>query len=196
MESAMQPDPEIDALVNRAKAELKEGNITRAALEKVLSSLLNLASNSSKWSHGRFPDPKEDERQARYLLREDKDKSFALYLNVMRPGKRIPPHNHTTWACVSAVTGTEHNVIYERVDGASGPGPAKIKVVREVAVSPGIGVALLPTDIHSVEIKGSEVIRHLHFYGRALETLTDRLMFDMAAGIAKPMGIGVETRMS
>lgn len=34
----MQPDPEIDALVNKAKAELKEGNVTRAALEKVLSS--------------------------------------------------------------------------------------------------------------------------------------------------------------
>jgi len=190
----MQNDPEIDVLVKKAKTDLKEGKITRAALEKVLSSLISLASDKTRWNRERFPDPNEDEKQARYLLREDADKSFALYLNVMRPGKRIPPHNHTTWACLAAVTGTENNVVYERVDGGSGPGPAKIKVVREVAVSPGMGVALLPTDIHSVEIGGTDIIRHLHFYGRALETLKDRLMFDISAGIAKPMEIGVKTR--
>ena len=183
-----------DALAENARSALARSGVTRDALRGILPALESLAAERHLWTAERFPDPEESERQARYLIREDPDGSFALYLNVMRPGKRIPPHNHTTWACIAAVWGTEHNTIYKRVDGGTGVGPARLRMVEEIALKPGRGIALLPDDIHAVEIRGESMIRHLHFYGRALETLTDRLTFDLEAGTAKPMPIGVQTR--
>lgn len=184
----------IEALVATAKEVVGSAGVTRESIGLVRSLVEEAAALPGLWTPDRYPDPEPEERQARYLIRSDQDDGFTLYLNVMRPGKRIPPHNHTTWACIAAVEGTEHNTLYERVDGGSGAGPARLRVVREVAVEPGTSIALLPDDIHSVHILGQRPIRHLHFYGRALEVLSERLVFDLEAGEARPMGMSVATR--
>ncbi|MGQ2902230.1 MAG: hypothetical protein ACT6RL_10050 [Neoaquamicrobium sediminum] len=189
-------DELVSALRDKARELLPESAIERTNVEAVAAGLRELAADTALWSEAEFPPPEGDEKQARYLIAQDDGQTYALYLNVMKPGKKIPPHNHTTWACVAAVDGVELNTLYRRIDGGTEAGHAELEPVREVAIAPGIAIGMMPEDIHSVFIPGDSVIRHLHFYGRALETLSQRLMFNMEDKTCRVMDVGVRTRVA
>jgi predicted metal-dependent enzyme (double-stranded beta helix superfamily) len=189
----MSKHPQAEAMVVKAKDAIRRKGVTRAAMQEVLASLEGLARQTELWSRERFHDPEPDELQVRHFVREDPDQTFALYLNVLRPGKRIFPHNHTTWACVAAVAGQEHNTLHEIAEGGLRIGPAKLRKIDQIAVEPGRGIAMLPDDIHSVEVKGDRIVRHLHFYGLALEAISGGIMFDPDKQVAYANSIGVQT---
>ena len=184
----------VEAELARIKEIVANSELDRAALAQMLEPLKRLAAWRGLWGEADYPPPEPGVRHARYLIREDADRGYALYLNVMRRGNRTPIHNHTTWACIAAVEGREHNYLYRRMDDGATPGYAEVAEDGVVMVQPGGGIALMPDDIHAVEIRDDEIIRHLHLYGRALETLSERVAFDPAARTCKKMGIGVQTR--
>jgi predicted metal-dependent enzyme (double-stranded beta helix superfamily) len=170
----------VAATVARIRAiEAKEG-VTRPALDAIMAELHKLAAEEHLFPTTEFPPPPAGEKGARrYLLQEDEDGRFALYLNALNPGNETKPHDHTTWAVVVAVDGEELNKVYAKRDGG-------LDLVREVVVKPGTGIALMPEDIHSIHTLGDRPTRHLHMYGLALERLDNRMAYDPATGEAVP----------
>ncbi len=185
----------VAGLVDIAKTQTGQ-EVDRQRLDAVLNALIEVASHKEWWSADDYPAPAENELQARYLIHEESDSTYALYLNVMRPGKKIVPHNHTTWACIAAVQGTESNYLYERTDDGSKPGHATLVQTGEKQVGPGEGIGLLAEDIHAVRIEDENGIRHLHMYGLALEKLHERVGYDLENNTCSIMPVGVKTRRS
>jgi predicted metal-dependent enzyme (double-stranded beta helix superfamily) len=116
-----------------------------------------------------------------YKLSEDGDGQHTLYLSAQLPGKSSPAHNHKNWAVLVGVEGVEENRLYSpRPDGT-------LQVDEAVMVGPGVGVALLGEDIHSIHVHGEGDIPVWQFrlYERALELQTKRVMIDPKTGVAE-----------
>jgi predicted metal-dependent enzyme (double-stranded beta helix superfamily) len=177
----------VAASMDRVKQIEREQGITRPALDAIKAELLALAAQESLFPVAEFPPPPAGEKGSkRYLLQEDPDGRFAIYMLSLNPGNSSKPHDHTTWAVITAVDGQELNKVYRRLDDGSQPGVARIEEVREVMVEPGNGLALMPEDIHSIHTMGDRSTRHLHCYGLALERLDDRQGFDIEKGTVQP----------
>ena len=156
--------------------------VTRESLSEMRECLYALASKHDLFSREDFPPPTDGDTNIRYVLSEDDDQRFALYLNSILPGKLTEPHNHTTWAIVVAVEGEEQNRFYKRTDDGSVPGKATLEFDEEIVVKPGVGVAMMPDDIHSIAVVGNTPTLHFHMYGRAIETLSERVGYNIEEG--------------
>ncbi len=177
----------VSATMDRVKAIEREHGVTRPALEAIKTEMLSLAENEALFPAAEFPPPPAGEKGSkRYLLQEDTDGRFALYMLALNPGNSTKPHDHTTWAVVVGVEGQELNKVYRRVDDGSEAGHAELEQVREVMVEPGAGIALMPEDIHSIHTEGTASTRHLHCYGLALERLDERQGFDLESKTVQP----------
>lgn len=174
----------VEEAIGEIRAIEESEGVSRASLERIRDVLTKLASREALFPADEFPPPpaEDAERSTRYLIHEDPDQRFALYLNSLNPGKSTNPHDHTTWAVVVAIEGRELNRVYERVDDGSDAGTAELELAREVVVEPGRGICLMPEDIHSIHVTGERPTRHLHMYGRSLETLTERVGYDLDTG--------------
>jgi predicted metal-dependent enzyme (double-stranded beta helix superfamily) len=177
----------VAATIERIRAIERDEGVTRPALEAVRAEMLALAGQEHLFPSASFPPPPAGQSGAqRYLLQEDPDHRFALYLNALNPGNSTKPHDHTTWAVVVSVEGQELNKVYRRTDDGSRPGRADMVVDHEVTVEPGTGIALMPEDVHSIHTQGDRPTRHLHMYGLALEVLDNRVAYDQETGEVVP----------
>ena len=172
----------VNLAIAAMKTVIQTQGLTPATLVVVRDHLKALAAHKEYWNETDFPTLAAGEPYALYLIAQDPDDSYSLYLNVMMAGVKIAPHDHTTWASVAAVEGTELNYLYKRTDDGKTPGVGALQLVDKIAVGPGTAVALMPDDVHAIEINGETPIRHLHMYGRALDSLTERKSFDLDAG--------------
>jgi len=173
----------VAATIDRIREIEREQGVTRPALQAIMDELLVLAEQEQLFPSAEFaPPPAGEKGNRRYLLQEDADNRFALYMNALNPGNETKPHDHTTWAVVVAVEGQELNRVYRRIDDGTAEGRASLVKDREIMVEKGRGIALMPEDIHSIHTTGNQPTRHLHMYGLALEVLDDRVGYNLEAG--------------
>ncbi|NQW54131.1 MAG: sulfurtransferase [Rhodospirillales bacterium] len=171
-------------LIDEARIIEKSG-VTTANLEKIGGLLSSLASRTDLFPQEEFPLGAEG---GIYRLSEDPDHRFALYASAGGPGKKVPPHNHTTWAIIAGVHGAERNVVYERLDNGAQENVVQLREApsKEKTLKRGDVIAFLPDDFHHIETPvGSGNALHLHFYGLSLEHLPGRVTVDMTSGTAR-----------
>lgn len=176
----------IDSLLKRVRDALKDG-VSRERLGGVQRILEELASDAELFPASTFPSPgpENSRRSTRYLLREDPTDGFSLYVNALAPGKTTTPHTHGTWAVVAGIEGEEVNRLYQRTDDGSAADRATLRLIDEVPIRSGDSIAFLPDDIHSIHVTNGKDARHFHLYGQPLETLTERVGFDLETGAVK-----------
>jgi predicted metal-dependent enzyme (double-stranded beta helix superfamily) len=173
-------------VVERVRMIEKDKGVTREALQDMQAVLLELATHTELFPEEDFVTGKDDEGNfPTYRLAEDDEHRFAMYMSTSIGAKDVPPHDHTTWAVIVSVQGTEENRFYEKVGDFSVPGMGQIKHVGGTTVRPGTGVCLMPEDIHSIHPRNERPALILHMYGRALDHLPHRVTFNMAEGTYK-----------
>lgn len=171
-------------LIDEARSIEKAG-VTPANLDRIGGLLSSLARRADLFPPEEFP-PGAD--GGIYRLSEDPDHRFALYASAGGPGKKVPPHNHTTWAIIAGVHGAERNVVYERLDNGAQENRVQLREVpsKEKTLKRGDVIAYLPDDFHHIETPvGSGNALHLHFYGLSLEHLPGRVTVDLQTGTAR-----------
>ena len=154
---------------------IHQRGVDRAALEEIVVLLEGLAERRDLFNFDAFPAPVPGQGGTafRYRLNDDGD-TPTLYLNSLLPGKSTIPHNHETWAIISAVEGQEINYVYRRDDEGREPGYTTLHLEKEVVVQPGTSIAFLGEDVHGIRVAGERPTLHFHLYGLPLESLNGR----------------------
>lgn len=146
------------------------------ALRAVAEALTQLGLRQDLFPPAHFPVSAENPAQI-YRLAEDVEGRLALYVSAGLPGKSQPPHDHTTWAIIAGIAGTERNVLYTR-SKTGDPDRDKLEPLRTVDVEAGLAVTLNSDDVHTIELVGDKPGLHLHFYGLAIDRLHRRVVFE------------------
>jgi len=185
--------------VAEAVAQIKrveqERGVNRPALQEIRTILNDLAARHELFPADDFPIVLDERGQNPiYLLSEDGERRFALYMSTSKGSKKVPPHNHTTWAVIVSVAGEEENYFYERTDAGNEPGKGTLRQIGHETVRPGTGVCMMPEDIHHIETHGEAATLHLHMYGLALDQLHERVRYDVVAGTTKVFGASQNIR--
>lgn len=147
-------------------------------LDRAKERLMRLCEARHLFPRADFPVP-EGEISRTYLVHQDADGSYALYVNSSLPGQSSQPHDHGgAWAIVAAVEGEETHRLY----ATDAQAPERVQQIGALTVKPGTAVSLRPDGIHAIEAHGTTPLLHLHLYATAFERQAARRQFDLEAG--------------
>src|SRR5580692_3500059 len=129
-------------LVDEAR-RIEQNGVNYTTLEKIAGLLASLASRADLFPQDEFPLGPDG---GIYRLSEDPDHRFTLYASAGGPGKKVPPHNHTTWAIIAGVHGAERNVVYDRLDNGARPDVVQLRenTAKEKTLRTGDFISYLP----------------------------------------------------
>lgn len=185
---------------NRAIADLVADLRTAAArhadpaeLAAEVERLARPLADDQDWVEQRCREAPEEQGFGVTILHEEPDHSLLVETVCWLPGRGVAPHDHQTWGVVVGLEGRERNTGWRRLDDGSREGYAEIVPDREVIVTPGDTIRLMPDDIHSVRNEGTEPSLSLHIYGRNLAHLA-RSEFDPEAKVQRPCPQRVRSR--
>ena len=178
-------------MMSRVRA-IAEPVITRDALGLIKQELLALAARRALFPIDEFP-PIEGGNSSMYLLSEDGDHRYALYMVAPSPGGFAPPHEHQTWAVIAGMYGREKNKLYRRLDDGAEPGVARLELSDEIDVVAGTAIALMPEDIHSIHLGEDGPHGNLHLYGLSVEHCNERRLYSLSKNTYKtfPAATGI-----
>jgi predicted metal-dependent enzyme (double-stranded beta helix superfamily) len=184
-QAGQQRNEAISKIVQRIREIEKLDGVTPESIAKIRDELIPLGLQKDMFLESEFPLPAphpitgKPARNILYLLSQDDDQRFALYLSAENPGgvRTNKPHNHTAWAAIAGVVGRELNILYDRTDNGKIPGKGTVQKSHEHMVEAGDGVALMPEDVHSLYLNGEPTMT-LHMYGTAMENMTSRVSFN------------------
>lgn len=152
---------------------------TREVIHEIRDILKNLAKRTDLFATEEFQPPTDPQFQKIrfYELAASKDEAYVLYLSANEPGKSFPPHNHHSWAVVVGIEGIEENRLYKRFDL---DGRSYVEQIDSVAVEPGVGLGLMPEDIHSIHVpedfKGTRCLQ-FRMYEKPISEQSSREIF-------------------
>jgi hypothetical protein len=123
-----------------------------------------------------------DAEQGVHVLHRDPELGFCVLAHVNREPRTSPPHDHgSSWAIYGQATVYTDMTEYRRLDGAGGPGEARLEVARRYRLEPGHAGLYDVGAIHSIAY-GHDA-RFVRVTGADLEHVP-RLKFDLEKGTA------------
>lgn len=179
-----------EALRDIGAIETRMG-ITAQSLRAIKERLLELAKSPAFIA---LTTPAADRTGIYYILGEPAHLPYGLYLNVAPAGNRAPPHCHGVWCVAAGFRGEEVNKFY-RPAAAGHAGTGKLRAAEESVLRAGVGLYMLPDDIHSVAVSNAGPAAHLHLYARRLSRFPDLVVYDPAAGTCRTAPAPVPRRL-
>ncbi|MBT3622763.1 MAG: cysteine dioxygenase family protein [Gammaproteobacteria bacterium] len=182
---AVQRKELISTSMNQIKSIIKFKGVNRDALEEVKNIVTSMTGEAEMFGDSAFPTPTPEEIAKIYLLSDEDDGDFSLYLISVLPVGPSPIHDHGTFAVIAGLDGDEENTIYKRLDDGSEDGKASLEVDYKVTLKSGDAIAFMPEDIHRICVVSEKPTRHFHLYGKGFEQQTNRLEFNIKEGTTK-----------
>ena len=145
----------IGTTVERIRLLEKDKGVTRETLEDIKAVMLELAAHTELF-------PEED-----FVIEKGDKGNFPIYRLAEDDDHRFALYMSTS------------------IGAKDVPGTGQIRQCGGTTVRPGVGVCLMPEDVHSIHPRNERPALILHMYGRALDHLPNRVTFNMAEGTYK-----------